>query len=132
MAASRTPARRRPAAVKIKTPPRPDPTLTPFELGGVTYHARMPKDFVWIQLFAATASDATTVQKAQAFSLFLTACLDENEREQIKARMSKPAEQDPVRGLELLRKIKDLIDEWQEPMKAEFDIALDVSGFTQE
>jgi len=131
MPASRTPARRRPAAAKIKTPPRPAPKVTPFELGGETYHARMPKDFVWIQLFAATAADATVSQKAQAFSLFLTACLDENEREQIKRRMSLPPEEDPVRGLELLRRIKDLIEEWQEPMKAEFDLALDVSGFTE-
>lgn len=133
MPSSRTPARRRPAAVKINTPPRKkDPKLTDFELGGVTYQARMPKDFVWIQLFAATASDATTVQKSQAFSLFLQACLDENQREQIKTRMSKPPEQDPVRGLELLAKIKELIEGWEEPMKAEFDTALDLSGLGQQ
>lgn len=117
-----TAARRKPAVTSRS--PKPVADRYPFELGGETYHAMMPKDFVWLELFAAGAADATIAQKAQANSSFLQACLNETDRERIKARMHKPPSEDPVRGMELLSRIKDLVELWQPFVEAEFNTAI--------
>jgi len=118
------PTPRRKPAVTSKSPKQAT-DLYPFPLGGEIYHARMPKDFVWLELFAASAADATVAQKAQANASFLQACLNETDRERIKARMHKPASEDPVRGMELLAQIKNLVEVWQPFVEAEFSTAME-------
>lgn len=126
----RAPARRRtqPAAVTVKTPKPKEEKTYPFKLGGVVYQAHMPKDFVWMELFAATAAGASFAQKANANSSFLQACLTERDRERILARMRKPPSEDPVRGMELIACITELVKLWQPLVEAEFTTALDRSG----
>jgi len=113
------------APVKVTTPkPKNLADKYPFELGGVTYHARMPKDFVWMHMAAARKAGASGEQKADAMVLFLDACLTPAEREDIRNRMLTPPEEDPVSGVELLKAIDALAEVWRPLIEAEFDRAM--------
>jgi hypothetical protein len=113
------------AALQVVTPkPKTTADTYPFELGGTTYHARMPKDFVWMHMAAARKAGASGEQKADAMVLFLDACLTPAEREDIRNRMLTPAEEDPVSGVELLKAIDNLAEVWKPLIEAEFDRAM--------
>lgn len=119
--------RTRSAAVKVKTPDL-DEVETAFELCGETYVARMPKDFVWMELIASTAPEATMAQRAAANSLFLRACLSDMDRDRIIARMMKSPKEDPCRGMELIACIRDLVVAWKPYIEGEFQEAVDRAG----
>lgn len=114
---------KRPAAVTVTTP-EPEEISTAFEFGGETYVAFMPKDLVWMEIFAAMAPEATLSQKAKATSLFLQACLSEQDRDRIWSRMLKRPAQDSSRGMELIARIKDLIGMWEPYLEEEFRTAM--------
>lgn len=120
--AAPTPARK-PAVKVVTTKPKGSSDRYPFDLCGVQYHARMPKDFVWLMLAAAMKAGSSGQQKADAMMYFLDACLDASDREAIRTRMATPAEEDPVRGLELLRVIDRLSEVWRPFIEAEFETA---------
>lgn len=121
-----TPRTPRPAAVTVTTP-EPEEISNSFELGGEIYVAYMPKDLVWMEIFAAMAPEATMSQKAKATTLFLQACLSEADRDRIWSRMLKRPSQDRSRGMELIARIKELIQMWEPYLEDEFRTAMALS-----
>lgn len=121
-AAATKPAKKsaKPAKVKISTPKAKPDEGTPFELGGQTYTALMPKDFVWMELVAGQAAGASIPDRARAQSLFLRACLSPADRDRITERMLTRADVDPLRGMELLAAIDELAEMWRPLIEGEF------------
>jgi hypothetical protein len=107
-------ANQRSRAVKVSTP-QADDTDFPFEWAGETYTAHMPKDLVWMQMFAALEPGATITEKAGAHTLFIQACLVPTDRDRIKSRLIDRS--DPALGMDLLECMKELIKRWEPHLK---------------
>lgn len=112
---SRPPAPRRKPAVKV-TSPTVDERLWPFELGGVVYHAWMPKDYVFMQLAAAFSPEGEPEDLMVAIPLFVKSCLPPDVRRTINARMKKRPSEDKATATEMYLRLGELIEQWTEPM----------------